>query len=346
MTKNPKVSIIITNYNGGQVLLNCINSLKKIDYPNFEVVLIDDGSKDDSFEKAIKNKGKINLIYSKNKTNLGFAGANNAGLKLSTGKYILLLNNDTTVDKNLLTKLVNRMEVDPKIGVAQPKIKIMDRKGYLDNAGSFLTRTGFLLHWGFGENDSKEFDEERIIFSAKGACLIIKREVIDKVGLFDSDFGSYMEESDFCWRAWLSGYKVYYLPQTHIYHKLGYTFSHQVNPIVINFNSFKNRILFLYKNLETKNLFLIFIPHLIIITILSFYYLFKLQFAKFLMITKAILWNIKNINISSEKRKIVQKMRVITDDELFKIIMQKINIKKSYADFKRVENDMNLKNVK
>lgn len=344
MNKNPKVSIIITNYNGGQVLLNCIESVKKINYPSFEVVLVDDGSVDDSFQKVLaNNKGKLKIRSLINKKNLGFAGANNEGLRLASGDYILLLNNDTTVDKELLRILVDRMEKDSTIGVAQPKIKMMDRKGYLDNAGSFLTKTGFLSHWGFGEKDSGEFDTERIVFSAKGACLMIKREVTDKVGLFDSDFGSYMEESDLCWRVWLAGYKVLYLPQTYIYHKLGYTFSHQVNPIIINYNSFKNRILFLYKNLETKNLFLILIPHLIIIITLSFYYLFKLQFAKFLMIVRAIIWNVENVANSSKKRNLVQKLRVISDDDLFKTILQKINIRKSYADFIRVENDMDLK---
>ncbi|EKD94515.1 MAG: hypothetical protein ACD_26C00034G0050 [uncultured bacterium] len=346
MKKNPKVSIIITNYNGGQVLLNCIESVKKINYPNFELILVDDMSVDDSFQKVLNNKGKLKIKSVINKRNLGFAGANNEGLRLAFGDYVLLLNNDTLVDRELLRILVDRMEKDSTIGVAQPKIKMMDRKGYLDNAGSFLTKTGFLSHWGFGEKDSDEFDNERIIFSAKGACLMIKREVVEKIGLFDKDFGSYMEESDFCWRAWTAGYKVYYLPETYIYHKLGYTFSRQVSPININYNSFKNRILMLYKNLETKNLFLILIPHLVILTVLSFYYLFKFQFAKFLMIVRAMIWNIKNIVTSSKKRKMIQKMRTINDDDLFKIILHKINIKKSYADFIRVENDMDLKKVK
>lgn len=337
MTKFPLVSIIVTNYNGGQILLDCIESLKKVDYPNFEVVLIDDRSKDDSFEKAIKNKGKLKLKHSRNKVNLGFAGANNAGLGLASGDYVLLLNNDTTVPSNLLGKLVARMEKDPKMGAAQVKIKMMDSPGFLDNAGSYLTRTGFLVHWGFGKKDSKEFDKEKTIFSAKGACLMAKREVIDKVGLFDADFVSYIEETDFCWRVWLVGYKIYYLPLTFIRHKVGFTFSKQFNPVVVNYNSFKNRILCLYKNLETKNLFLIFIPHLLIIAGLSLYYLLRFQFSKFAMIFRAIWWNIKNIKQSSKKRKIVQSLRVVGDDELFKYVMKKFNLKEMLGHFIKVE---------
>lgn len=345
MKKFPLVSIIITNYNGGQILLDCIESLKKIDYPNFEVVLIDDRSKDDSFEKAIENKDKLKLKHHRNKVNLGFAGANNAGLTLSSGEYVLLLNNDTTVAPNLLSKLVHRMEADPKIGAAQVKIKMMDSLGFLDNAGSYLTRTGFLVHWGFGKRDSKEFDTEKIIFSAKGACLMTKREVVDKVGLFDNDFVSYIEETDFCWRVWLAGYKIYFLPQTYIWHKVGFTFSKQFNPVVVNYNSFKNRILCLYKNLETKNLFLIFIPHLFLIVGLSIFYLLRFQFSKFSMIIRAIWWNIKNIRKSAKKRAIVQKMRVVDDDVLFREIMRPFNLMEMLSHFMKVESNFTAKRV-
>lgn len=339
MKKLPKVSIIITNYNGGQILLDCLESVKKIDYPNFEVVLIDDRSKDGSFEKAIANKGKLKLIAHRNRKNLGFAGANNAGLKLSTGKYVLLLNNDTTVDKFLLKKLVERMQKDPTMGAAQAKIRMMDKPKYLDNAGSFLTRTGFLVHWGFGKRDSKEFDKEVQIFSAKGACLIAKREVVDKVGLFDNDFVSYIEESDFCWRVWLAGYTVYFLPQTYIWHKVGFTFSKQFNPITVNYNSFKNRILCLYKNLETKNLFLILIPHMFILFGLAFYYLVRLQFSKFSMIIRAVWWNVINFEKSKKKRKKIQNLRVVGDDELFAVIMKSFNVKEMLTHFIKVESN-------
>lgn len=340
MKKYPRVSIIVTNYNGGRVLLDCIDSLKKITYSNFEVILVDDSSSDSSYENAIKNKGNLKLFSYKTKTNLGFVGANNLGLKYATGKYILLLNNDTKVSKDLLGVLVKKMESDTSIGAVQPKIKMMDNPLFLDNAGSFLTRTGFLIHWGFGKKDLKEFEKERIIFSAKGACLMTRRDIVDKVGLFDKDFVSYMEESDFCWRVWLAGFTVHFLPQTYIYHKLGFSYS-KISPEVVNYNSFKNRILSLYKNLETKNLFFILIPHLIIILTLSFYYLLRLQFSKFSMIINAIVWNVKNINNSNQKRKIIQEMRVINDNKLFSQVMKKFNLKEMFTHFLKVEANFN-----
>ncbi len=344
MIKYPKVSIIITNYNGGVVLLNCIDSLKVLDYPNFEVILVDDCSTDGSFKKAIKNKGKLKLFGFKTKNNLGFVGANNEGVKHVTGEYILLLNNDTKVSKNLLTELVKKLEKDNTIGVIQPKIKMMDNPKILDNAGSFLTRTGFLIHWGFGKKDSKEYDFERIIFSAKGACLMARKEIIDKVGLFDEDFVSYMEESDFCFRVWLLGYKVYYLPTTFIYHKVGYSYS-KLSPETVNYNSFKNRISSLCKNLEPKNIFLILFPHIFILLGLATYYVFSLQFNKFSMIIKSIVWNINNIAKLNNKRKLIQKMRQVSDDYIFERVMKKFNFKEMYIHFLKVEANYNTKQV-
>lgn len=343
MKKQPKVSIIITNYNGMEVLPDCMKSVSKIDYPNFEVVLVDDVSKDKSIEAVEHYKKKIDLTIVRNKKNLGFAGANNEGLKHANGDYILLLNNDTTVDKCLLTKLVERFEKDTSIGAGQAKIYLMDKPTHLDNAGAFLTRTGFLAHWGFMERDSKEYKKEREIFSAKGACLFIKREVLDKVGLFDGDYGSYMEETDFCWRVWLAGWRIIYFPETFIHHKVGFTFSKQFNPVTVNYNSFKNRIVTLYKNLETKNLFTIFMPHLLLVAGIGIYYLAMLQFSKASMIGKAFWWNIINAPRSIKKRKRVQRMRTKTDKELFKTILHKTNFTHMLGNFVRVEKDMKKK---
>lgn len=338
--QKPKVSIVVTNYNGGRIFWNCLASVEKIDYPNFEVIVVDDGSTDGSYEKAENNKWKADFKFLKNKKNLGFAGANNEGYKNSVGDYILLLNNDTTVDKKLLSKLVDRLEIDLSIGVAQAKIYMMDNPKYLDNAGAFLTKTGFLSHWGFGKKDNVEYTKEREIFSAKGACMFIRRNVIQKLGLFDSDYVSYMEETDFCWRVWLSGWRIIFFPDTFIYHKLGFTFSNQLDPIVVNFNSFKNRILMLYKCLGTENLFFILVPHLLLVCGLGFYYLFTFQFNKAKMILNSLAWNAKHINRAIEKRKEVQKMRIRTDDEIFKVILHKTNLTHMLANFLRIENDM------
>jgi len=340
MKKYPKVSIIITNYNGMEVLEDCIKSVKKISYPNFEVVLVDDVSKDESIESVKKYTKLFDLKIYKNKKNMGFAGANNEGLKHSTGDYILLLNNDTTVDKNLITRLVERFEKDSTIGAGQAKIYLMDKPTHLDNAGAFLTRTGFLSHWGFMKKDGKEFKKEREIFSAKGACLFTRMDLIKKVGLFDADFGSYMEETDYCWRVWLAGKKIIYYPDTFIHHKVGFTFSNQFNPVAVNYNSFKNRIAMLYKNLEVGNLFMILLPHAAIVFFIGIFYAVTFQFEKTSMISKAFWWNLVNFPSIHKKRIATQKMRKRSDKDLFKTILHKTNLPHMFSNFLRVEKDM------
>ena len=163
-----------------------------------------------------------------------------------------------------------------------------------------------------------------------------RKEITDKVGLFDGDFVSYMEESDYCFRVWLLGYKVIYFPKTHILHKVGFSYS-KISPIVVNYNSFKNRILSLYKNLETKNLFLILIPHTILILILAFYYLLSLQFSKSGMIIRSIIWNVMNVKKTYIKRQKIQKMRLVSDNEIFKYVMKEFNLTEMFKHFLKVE---------
>lgn len=331
------VSIVIVNLNGGEVFRDCIKSLKKVESPRWELIVIDNGSTDGSENMVLEYSlpaTRYKLI--KNKTNVGFARANNQGYKYSRGKYILLLNNDTKVDPNFLYKMTSYIQRRPSVGVIQPKIRLMDKPNYLDNAGAFLTRTGFLRHWGFLEKDGLEFNKERMVFSVKGACMLIRRELIEKIGLFDEDFISYMEESDFCWRAWITGYKVMYFPGASIYHKVGFT-SKKQSQIYINYHSFKNRIASMMKNMEFRNLVVIGGFHLTIVIGLGVYYLFKLQFSKSKMIGDALMWNMVSLSKLLRKRKEVQSKRILKDKEIFKLVLRKTDWKEMFSHFAKVE---------
>ena len=330
------MSIIIVNWNGGKILEDCIKSLLKIDYHNWELIIVDNGSTDGSENIA------ANFKLIKNSKNLGFVKANNQGLKKAKGKYILLLNNDTKVEKNFLSKLVKRVEQDPTIAVIQPKIYLMDKLGFLDNCGSFLTKIGFLHHWGFNEKERKEFGKEREIFSAKGACMLIRRQVVNKIGLFDKDFFSYFEESDFCWRVWLTGNKVLFYPGSIIYHKLGFTIR-RLGAKELNYHYYKNRICSLLKNLESFNLLLILLPHLLISESLFLLFLIRGRFKYSFMVKKAILWNFWNLQKTLNKRRKIQTMRKINDKELFRTILHPINAGKFLGDFRRIKEDLRRK---
>lgn len=333
MKKEPLVSVIIVNWNGGKVFRDCVESLKKLDYINLELIVVDNASSDGSERYAEAVKG-AKLI--RNKKNVGFAPANNQGYEIAKGDYILLLNNDTKVKKDLLDVMVTKMEENVMLGVVQPKIFLMDKKGYLDNAGSYLTRTGLLQHWGYMAKDGKEFDQEQEIFSAKGACMLIRKTVIDRVGLFDSDFGSYFEESDFCWRVWLGGWRVLYYPKTVIWHKVGYA-SKRMDQVRVTLVSTRNRISSLFVNLSGTNLLLIFVPHVCFIWLLGFYYLLRFQFRKAWMMWGAVLWNLIDLPKLFGKRLKVQRMRIKRDGEIFEKIMKPIDVSEMLGHFRKVE---------
>ncbi|QQS38620.1 glycosyltransferase family 2 protein [Candidatus Woesebacteria bacterium] len=358
----PEVSIIIVNWNGGEVFKNCLTSLSKLKYKNWELIVVDNGSSDGSeklAKKIILPTTNYRLLV--NKVNLGFAPANNQAIKFAKGDYVLLLNNDTVVSPDLLDQLVSRMEKDKKLGVIQPKIFMMDppspkptdgqappspivtegqgRISYLDNAGSFFTRIGFLEHWGFGQKDSKEFNKETKVFSCKGACMLVRKSVIDEIGLFDNDFVSYFEESDFCWRVWLAGWKVVYFPNATIEHKVGFTIK-RLDVVKINYDYYKNRIMSLIKNLELINLIYILPIHLFISLGIAFVFFLRGQKNSAVMIIDAIGYNIRNIKVTLEKRKIIQQQRKVNDQFIFNNLSRKVDFNKFINDFRRVEKDM------
>lgn len=338
-SKYPLVSIIILNWNGGRVFEDCLRSLAKIKYPKWELIVVDNGSTDgsESLAKLIKSAKLI-----KNKKNVGFAPGNNQGYKKSKGDYLLLLNNDTKATPDFLTKLVDRMREDVSIGVLQPKIIMTRKPGRLDNTGSFMTRIGFLEHQGFGKKDGKKYSKEKEVFSCKGACMLIRREVIEKVGLFDESFKSYFEESDFCWRVWLAGWKVKYYPKAKIYHRVGYTIR-RLDVVNINYDYYRNRITSIVKNFGIRNLATVLPAHLFVSIGISGAFLLKRQIRSSFMILEAIFYNFRMAGDILEKRKKVQSMRVVSDEELFGPLMHSIDWKRFYGDFKRVDEDIQRK---
>jgi len=340
----PLVSIIIANWNGGKVYGRCLNSLSYIEYSNWELIVVDNGSTDGTTEFSLDSRFKIKkskLI--KNKINLGFAPANNQGYKISKGKYILLLNNDTLVEPDFLDIMVEKMEKEEDLGVIQPKIRMMDTPGYLDNAGSFFTKIGFLHHWGYGEKDSDEFNKEREVFATKGACMLIRRSAIEKTGgLFDDDFVSYFEETDFCWRVWLNGYSVIYYPKTEIRHKVGFTIK-RLDIGNLNYHYYKNRICSLIKNLGFWNLLYILPAHLIVSIGILLAFLLRENISSSSMIVKALWWNIKNIRCTLRKRNLVQEKRKVSDRVIFDKLLVPVNWGSFFSDFKRVEKDIKKK---
>lgn len=314
------VSILIVNWNGKDHLKNCLSSLKKIDYKNTEIIIVDNGSTDGSLEYVKSRYPKIQLI--KNSSNLGFSKANNQGIKKARGEYVLLLNNDTKVRHDFLTTLVKKISSDPTLGAVQPKILHWEKPGQLDSIGSFLTHTGFLFHYGFEAMDSKKLDKEIKLFSGKGSCLLFKKKVLDKIGYFNEDFFAYFEETDLCWRLWLAGYYLLYIPQAVIYHKTWGTTKKLPQSFIV-FHSFRNRVSSLIINLGRFNLFLILPIHLVICIFIAVSYFLTGKFKNGFAIIWSLLSAIKNLGKILEKRSYVQsKTRKLSDTVLFPQILR------------------------
>lgn len=203
----------------------------------------------------------------------------------------------------------------------------------------FFTKIGFLEHWGFGKKDGREFEKEKEIFSAKGACMLIRASIIKEIGPFDPDFVSYFEESDFCWRVWLSGFKVIFYPRAKIYHKVGFTIK-RLDVANINFHYYKNRICSLIKNLGLINLFIILPIHIFISLGIVGVFLIRGNSKNSLIILNAIVWNITNLRDTLKKREKIQRRRKVDDSSLFKHLSRPVDFSKFFGDFKRVEKDL------
>lgn len=312
----PMVSIIIDNWDGKHFLGPCLSSVFRQNYPNFEVIVVDDASKDGSVDFIKKNFPKIKLI--ENQKHVGFAIANNQGIKKARGKYLLLLNNDTEVTEDFLFPLVEDLENDQSLGAAQSKIRIIPEKGFLDDVATYLTPNGFLYHLGFFEKDQERYNQRYFTFSPKGACFFIRKSVLDKTGLLDERFYCYFEESDLAWRIWLAGYKIIYEPKSLIYHHQAGSINKQ-SSANRDYFSFRNRLSSLLTNLSVPFLILIFPLHLLTIIIFMLFYAFRFKWKNILALIKAFCWNVKNTPSNLKKRLFVQKkLRIISDRNLFK----------------------------
>src|SRR3989344_2180725 len=226
-----KIAVVVLNYYGLQETQSCLRSLRKIKKNNIEVeiIVVDNNSTDGSQITLPKER---DIKFMQNEKNLGFSGGNNRGIKYALEKnvdYVLILNNDTVVDENFLVNLVNNKNAD----ISSPKIYFekgfeFHKDRYTEKQlGEVIWYAGGNIDWqniigkhiGVDEVDNGQFSKSREVDFATGACMLVKREVFEKIGYFDEKYFLYLEDMDFCVKAKKAGFKILFEPKAVVWHK-------------------------------------------------------------------------------------------------------------------------------
>lgn len=253
--KQPLVSIITLNYNQATVTMAFLESAKKLQYRNFEILVCDMASSINP-ETIFNPTLYPNTRLLRSSKNLGFAGGNNWGIREAKGDYIFIVNNDTELTADILEKLLLPFNSNPLIGVVCPKIKYFDNRRVIQYAGfrKMNPYTGRTSTIGDGEIDEGQYDHPGATHGAHGCAMLVKRELIEKTGLFPEKFFLYYEEWDWSARILNSGYLIWYQPAATIYHKESLTVGRE-NPLKVYYHT-RNRILYMRRNSDYFHLFI------------------------------------------------------------------------------------------
>lgn len=306
--KDPLISIVILNYNAGELLFNCVNSITKLDYSNYEIILVDNNSTDQSHIECKKKFDQVRLI--ENKENSGYCEGNNIGIRNAKGEYILVLNPDTKIESNLLNEFLKAYEKFGE-GLYQPKILAFEGN-LIESAGNMIQLFGFGYSKGRGIKDNGEYEKPQEIGFASGACLFTKMDVIKKIGLLDPFIFLYLDDLDLGWRAKHIGIKSFYVPSTTIYHVRSYYYKWNKMKF---FWLERNRHYCLLTHISKKT-FCKMIPSLIIIEIMMIIFYGVKGFGK--MKLKAYADILKNMNHINEKYNELNQKRIVSDKEILK----------------------------
>jgi GT2 family glycosyltransferase len=218
LLKTPRVSVVIVNWNGKHHLDECLGSLRTQTFEDFEIILVDNGSLDGSGEYVREHFREVRLVALQK--NFGFAGGNNAGIRVASGKYLALLNNDTKVDPAWLTNLLRAAEATPSpVGMWASKILTYDNPRIIDNVGLLMYPDGLGRGKGRLELDTGQYDQPGEAFFPSGCAGLYRREMLDEIGLFDEAFFAYADDVDIGLRARLAGWHCIYVPSAKVYHK-------------------------------------------------------------------------------------------------------------------------------
>ncbi|WP_234733462.1 glycosyltransferase family 2 protein [Tellurirhabdus bombi] len=294
MSVKPLVSLITINYNQAEVTCAMLESTRQLTYPHFEVIVVDNGSREDPTKLILQgNYPNVKVIVSAE--NLGFSGGNNLGIQHAKGEYYFLLNNDTIVTPDLLDQLLAPFATDPEVGVTCPKIRYFDHPTIIQYAGYHpLSRfTGRTWAIGLGETDNGQYEQSGPTAFAHGAAMLVKRSVLDRAGSLDDSFFLYYEELDWSLRIRRAGFKIYYQAQALIYHKESMSVG-KMNALKVYYHT-RNRMLFMRRNVSGFTLLVFYLYYFVFaLPKAAILYLVRRQKDYLKALKEAVVWNLKN----------------------------------------------------
>ena len=307
------IDIIIPNYNGAEELKICFASLEKQTYKDFNIILVDNGSTDNSVEFTKSNFPRHQIIMLDK--NFGFAKAINAGLRFSlainNSEFILLLNNDIELKEDFLANGIETFERLKDVSFIAVKMLNYFNRDVIDDCGDFIKANGGSpFARGHGDIDKGQYDKLEYIFGACAGAAFYRKDVFNKIGLFDEDYFAYLEDLDFSFRLQLAGYKCYYNPEIVCYHKRGET-SKKIEGLNIRLSE-KNLIALRLKNYPMF-IYLKYTPLFFIARIVRYYKFIKLHPP--VIIKSAIVGYLKGLSEipkTLRKRRAVQKTKCVS----------------------------------
>lgn len=330
----PLVSIVNVTWNGRELLEKHLPSLKNLRYPNYEVIIVDNGSRDGSVEFVEENYPEFRII--KNKKNLGTAEGSNVAVKEAKGDYIFWVSNDMEFDTDILNYLVARCESDESIGICTVKmlrIKNEELIREIDSMGANIDIFGFPISRGINEKDSGQYNYFTDIFFSFGGAMFIKKKILDTVGGYDPDYLTLADDIDLSWRVHLAGFRVVVEPKAFLYHRVSATLGKSHNRAQRRYLSERNTLRTLLKNYSTGYLFLILPLYFIILFLEISFYITIGKFEIVRSVNKAVIWNISHIRDTIRKRKYVQSFRMASDSSILKKMSKTSEKIKYFFDF-------------
>ena len=321
--QTPLVSIIILNYNAGELLLNCVESILKSDFKNYEIIVVDNNSKDKSHLLCKEKFEEIKLI--ENSKNFGFCEGNNIGVRNARGEFIIIINPDTTVTPTWINEFLNAQKENGD-GIYQPKIISLEDKKTILSTGNMIHLFGFGFAKDKGNLKTKNIKNVEKITYSSGTCIFTTKKLFEKIGMFDSFLFLYHDDLDLSWRASMQKIDSFYVPTITVFHKESYNFQWSSKKFYWLERNRKYCILTHYSKETQKKI----ATELFLLDILVWVSYF---FKGFLLVKiKAELEIRKNKIKIEEKYLELEKIKLISDQEMIKKFSDEIWIPKDVSN--------------